>query len=175
MSSCCCWCLAFAEMATVCSVQDTKQETTPQQKQQRQRPTVPAPPIVATLHKLISQPPWRRSKVPPPFRPARRECIGEQVVVVCVLSVHHKILTLYQPHCPSFMQLISVTCKDVVMGRGSGTQNHCGNITYRKLVYLNKVRVVCSTIIIIGITSYTFLTHIFLPIYLGTLCDIIQI
>ena len=25
------------------------------------------------------------------------------------------------------------------MGRGSGTQNHCGNVTYRKLVYLNKV------------------------------------
>lgn len=24
------------------------------------------------------------------------------------------------------------------MGRGSGTQNHCGNVTYRKLVYLNK-------------------------------------
>lgn len=32
----------------------------------------------------------------------------------------------------------SVTCKDVVMGRGSGTQNHCGNVAYRKLVYLNK-------------------------------------
>lgn len=31
-------------------------------------------------------------------------------------------------------------CKDVVMGRGSGTQNHCGNVAYRKLVYLNKVR-----------------------------------
>jgi len=27
---------------------------------------------------------------------------------------------------------------DVVMGRGSGTQNHCGNVTYRKLVFLNK-------------------------------------
>jgi hypothetical protein len=27
------------------------------------------------------------------------------------------------------------------MGRGSGTQNHCGNVTYRKLVYLNKVRI----------------------------------
>jgi len=25
-----------------------------------------------------------------------------------------------------------------VLGRGSGTQNHCGNVTYRKLVYLNK-------------------------------------
>jgi hypothetical protein len=24
------------------------------------------------------------------------------------------------------------------MGRGSGTQNHCGNVAYRKLVYLNK-------------------------------------
>lgn len=34
-----------------------------------------------------------------------------------------------------------ITCKDVVMGRGSGTQNHCGNVTYRKLVFLNKVRV----------------------------------
>lgn len=32
----------------------------------------------------------------------------------------------------------SVSCKDVVMGRGSGTQNHCGNVTYRKLVFLNK-------------------------------------
>ena len=36
----------------------------------------------------------------------------------------------------------SVTCKDVVLGRGSGTQNHCGNVTYRKLVFLNKVCVV---------------------------------
>lgn len=34
--------------------------------------------------------------------------------------------------------MLSVNCKDVVMGRGSGTQNHCGNVTYRKLVFLNK-------------------------------------
>ena len=39
------------------------------------------------------------------------------------------------------VQLQDITCKDVVMGRGSGTQNHCGNVTYRKLVFLNKVRV----------------------------------
>ncbi|KAL7529123.1 hypothetical protein ACHAXR_002801, partial [Thalassiosira sp. AJA248-18] len=39
---------------------------------------------------------------------------------------------------PGTEALFSVTCKDVVMGRGSGTQNHCGNVTYRKLVYLNK-------------------------------------
>lgn len=39
---------------------------------------------------------------------------------------------------PGTDPMFSVTCKDVVMGRGSGTQNHCGNVTYRKLVYLNK-------------------------------------
>lgn len=39
---------------------------------------------------------------------------------------------------PGTEALLSVTCKDVVLGRGSGTQNHCGNVTYRKLVYLNK-------------------------------------
>jgi len=39
---------------------------------------------------------------------------------------------------PGTEAMFSVTCKDVVLGRGSGTQNHCGNVTYRKLVYLNK-------------------------------------
>ena len=39
---------------------------------------------------------------------------------------------------PATKAAFSVTCKDVVMGRGSGTQNHCGNVAYRKLVYLNK-------------------------------------
>lgn len=39
---------------------------------------------------------------------------------------------------PGTDPMFSVTCKDVVMGRGSGTQNHCGNVTFRKLVYLNK-------------------------------------
>lgn len=43
------------------------------------------------------------------------------------------------PMPPSKEPVSDVTCKDVVMGRGSGTQNHCGNVTYRKLVYLNKV------------------------------------
>ncbi|KAL3802031.1 hypothetical protein ACHAWO_008444 [Cyclotella atomus] len=42
------------------------------------------------------------------------------------------------PMPPSKEPVSDVTCKDVVMGRGSGTQNHCGNVTYRKLVYLNK-------------------------------------
>mmetsp|Transcript_56136 Transcript_56136/g.119359 ORF Transcript_56136/g.119359 Transcript_56136/m.119359 type:complete len:712 (+) Transcript_56136:326-2461(+) len=39
---------------------------------------------------------------------------------------------------PGTEAMFSVTCNDVVLGRGSGTQNHCGNVTYRKLVYLNK-------------------------------------
>ncbi|KAL7546248.1 hypothetical protein ACHAWF_009583 [Thalassiosira exigua] len=42
------------------------------------------------------------------------------------------------PRPPGTDAIFNVTCKDVVMGRGSGTQNHCGNVTYRKLVYLNK-------------------------------------
>jgi len=42
------------------------------------------------------------------------------------------------PRPPGTDPLFSVSCKDVVLGRGSGTQNHCGNVTYRKLVYLNK-------------------------------------
>lgn len=41
---------------------------------------------------------------------------------------------------PGTFPVYDITCKDVVMGRGSGTQNHCGNVTYRKLVFLNKVR-----------------------------------
>lgn len=44
------------------------------------------------------------------------------------------------PVPPGVDAVFLITCKDVVMGRGSGTQNHCGNVTYRKLVYLNKVR-----------------------------------
>mmetsp|Transcript_16935 Transcript_16935/g.23898 ORF Transcript_16935/g.23898 Transcript_16935/m.23898 type:complete len:578 (-) Transcript_16935:94-1827(-) len=39
---------------------------------------------------------------------------------------------------PGTVPVYDITCKDVVMGRGSGTQNHCGNVTYRKLVFLNK-------------------------------------
>lgn len=42
---------------------------------------------------------------------------------------------------PGTVPVYDISCKDVVMGRGSGTQNHCGNVTYRKLVFLNKVRV----------------------------------
>ena len=44
------------------------------------------------------------------------------------------------PRPPGDEGRFSVSRKDVVMGRGSGTQNHCGNVSYRKLVYLNKVR-----------------------------------
>ena len=40
---------------------------------------------------------------------------------------------------PGTVPVYDISCKDVVMGRGSGTQNHCGNVTYRKLVFLNKV------------------------------------
>eukprot|EP00804_Cyclotella_cryptica_P018844 CCRYP_018285-RA/>CCRYP_018285-RA protein AED:0.00 eAED:0.00 QI:215/1/1/1/1/1/2/273/653 len=42
------------------------------------------------------------------------------------------------PMPPGNEAILNVTCKDVVLGRGNGTQNHCGNVTYRKLVYLNK-------------------------------------
>ncbi|KAL7471288.1 hypothetical protein ACHAXS_011586 [Conticribra weissflogii] len=42
------------------------------------------------------------------------------------------------PLPPGTASVLKVTCMDVVMGRGSGTQNHCGNVTYRKLVFLNK-------------------------------------
>eukprot|EP00804_Cyclotella_cryptica_P012576 CCRYP_014741-RA/>CCRYP_014741-RA protein AED:0.05 eAED:0.05 QI:417/1/1/1/0.5/0.33/3/852/600 len=42
------------------------------------------------------------------------------------------------PMPPGTEAIFDITCNDVVMGRGSGTQNHCGNVTYRKLVYLNK-------------------------------------
>ncbi|KAL7486650.1 hypothetical protein ACHAW6_012247 [Cyclotella cf. meneghiniana] len=42
------------------------------------------------------------------------------------------------PLPPGTEAIFDITCNDVVMGRGSGTQNHCGNVTYRKLVYLNK-------------------------------------
>lgn len=42
------------------------------------------------------------------------------------------------PRPPGDEGRFSVSRKDVVMGRGSGTQNHCGNVSYRKLVYLNK-------------------------------------
>jgi hypothetical protein len=41
---------------------------------------------------------------------------------------------------PGTLPVSDTSCRDVVMGRGSGTQNHCGNVTYRKLVCLNKVR-----------------------------------
>ncbi|KAL7517565.1 hypothetical protein ACHAWX_002484 [Stephanocyclus meneghinianus] len=43
------------------------------------------------------------------------------------------------PLPPGTEAIFDITCNDVVMGRGSGTQNHCGNVTYRKLVHLNKV------------------------------------
>jgi len=37
------------------------------------------------------------------------------------------------------------------MGRGSGTQNHCGNVTYRKLVFLNKVCIVTLMVSLFGL------------------------
>ena len=33
-----------------------------------------------------------------------------------------------------------ITCRDVLVGRGYAIQNHCGNVTFRNLVNLNKVR-----------------------------------
>ena len=40
---------------------------------------------------------------------------------------------------PGTDAIFDITCKDVIMGRGSRSKNHCGNVTYRKLVDLNKV------------------------------------
>jgi len=52
-------------------------------------------------------------------------------------SYNNLVTTLPTP--PGTQAIVNITCKDVVMGRGSGTQNHFGNVTYRKLVNLNKV------------------------------------
>ena len=43
------------------------------------------------------------------------------------------------PMQPGTDAIFDITCKDVIMGRGSRSKNHCGNVTYRKLVDLNKV------------------------------------
>eukprot|EP00956_Cyclotella_meneghiniana_P019594 scaffold33742_cov115-Cyclotella_meneghiniana.AAC.1 len=42
------------------------------------------------------------------------------------------------PMQPGTDAIFDITCKDVIMGRGSRSKNHCGNVTYRKLVDLNK-------------------------------------
>ena len=43
---------------------------------------------------------------------------------------------------PATEAVFQITCVDVLTrGGGQGTQNHCGNVTYRKLVNLNKVRI----------------------------------
>jgi len=40
---------------------------------------------------------------------------------------------------PATEAVVQITCVDVLTrGGGQGTQNHCGNVTYRKLVNLNK-------------------------------------
>jgi hypothetical protein len=49
------------------------------------------------------------------------------------------------PMPPGTEAVYGTNCKDVILGRGSGTQNHCGNVTYRKLVYLNKELYVTSS------------------------------
>lgn len=49
-----------------------------------------------------------------------------------------------------------ITGKDVVMGRGGSSQNHNGNVTFRKLVHHNKVRLVYHmyfSCIIVGYAS----------------------
>eukprot|EP00956_Cyclotella_meneghiniana_P031517 scaffold82973_cov32-Cyclotella_meneghiniana.AAC.1 len=43
-----------------------------------------------------------------------------------------------QPMPPGTDVVFGITCRDVLMGRGSRSKNHCGNVTYRKLVDLNK-------------------------------------
>ena len=50
-----------------------------------------------------------------------------------------------QPMPPGTDVVFGITCRDVLMGRGSRSKNHCGNVTYRKLVDLNKVgvRIIC--------------------------------
>ncbi|KAL3822341.1 hypothetical protein ACHAXA_002656 [Cyclostephanos tholiformis] len=49
------------------------------------------------------------------------------------------------PIPPGTEAMLRAKCRDVVMGRGSGTQNHCGNVAYRKIVYLNKELYVTSS------------------------------
>ena len=45
------------------------------------------------------------------------------------------------PLPPGTEAVYRITCMDVLTrGGGQGSQNHCGNVTYRKLVNLNKVR-----------------------------------
>ena len=64
------------------------------------------------------------------------------MVIIYMLHVLYILivnLMILHNFCKS-LSFHSVTCKDVVMGRGSGTQNHCGNVTYRKVVFLCKVR-----------------------------------
>ena len=42
---------------------------------------------------------------------------------------------------PGTDAVFEITCRDVLTrGGGPGSQNHCGNKTYRMLVNLNKVR-----------------------------------
>ena len=36
--------------------------------------------------------------------------------------------------------VFNITCRDVAVGKGQRTQSHCGNVTYRRLVQLQKVR-----------------------------------
>ena len=43
---------------------------------------------------------------------------------------------------PDGEAVFRITGKDVVMGRGGSSQNHNGNVTFRKLVHHNKVRLV---------------------------------
>lgn len=45
-------------------------------------------------------------------------------------------------NAPDGEAVFRITREDVVMGRGGSSQNHSGNVTYRKLVHHNKVRLV---------------------------------
>eukprot|EP00985_Skeletonema_marinoi_P016903 scaffold9183_cov76-Skeletonema_marinoi.AAC.2 len=42
---------------------------------------------------------------------------------------------------PGTVPVYDISCKDVVMGRGSGTQNHCGNELYATSSKFDKLKI----------------------------------
>ena len=58
------------------------------------------------------------------------------------------------PVPPGTDAIFEITCGDVIMGRGNLAKLHCGNVTYRKLVDLNKVGCVQDPILMSSLCIY---------------------
>ena len=98
---------------------------------------------IEDLPRTKTKRPWHRTSPPhPPSLLAPKQDLGKLGLLLYLLFSSSLVFNL------SGCDDLSVNCKDVVMGRGSGTQNHCGNVAYRKLVFLNKVRSLHHSIVL---------------------------